>query len=235
MRASDDKCAAAQEANAMQISDQMVEKAYTRSKEIHGSFHVVDRDVIRTALEAALSDAEAVIEIAPAVTVKALNWFDGTAEYDDLGLRYILEDGKGLDEAEANGWYALEESTNTVIRADGSPHGAMLAVQLDFEQRILSALSAQVQDMTRWQNFSTVPKDGTVVDLWHKEFGRFPDCYWGKPTHECGEAGCHCDSDWHSEADGWVSSTFNSSIFNEGWTHWMKLAAMPVTKHGDVE
>jgi len=86
---------------------------------------------------------------APSVAVKALEWIDDVAEYDDLGLRYILEDGDGLDEEEANGWYALEETTNTVIMADGSPEGAMLAVQADFERRILSALSAQVQDVAK--------------------------------------------------------------------------------------
>lgn len=87
----------------------------------------------------------------PSVSVKALEWIDDVAEYDDIGLRYILEDGDGLDEEEANGWYALEETTNTVIRADGSPEGAMLAVQADFERRIRSALTAQVQDVVGWQ------------------------------------------------------------------------------------
>lgn len=80
-----------------------------------------------------------------------------------------------------------------------------------------------------WKPIETVPKDGTVIDLWHEEFGRQPDCYWGAPHHECGEAGQYCDSEWHGAPDGWVDSTLNQSTFDDGFTHWMPKPAGPDT------
>lgn len=79
-----------------------------------------------------------------------------------------------------------------------------------------------------WETIDSAPKDGTVVDLWHEEFGRQPDCYWGKPQHSCGEYGKYCDSDWHGEPEGWVDSACNSiSPFQDECTHWMPLPKPP--------
>jgi hypothetical protein len=82
--------------------------------------------------------------------------------------------------------------------------------------------------MGDWQPIETVPKDGTTVDLWHDEFGRHADCYWGLPHHECGEAGRYCDSDWHDTPEGWVDGAFNQSTFEDGFTHWMPLPPPPI-------
>ncbi len=79
----------------------------------------------------------------------------------------------------------------------------------------------------QWQPIESAPKDGTVIDLWHEEFGRYPDCYWGLPAHTCGEMGSLCDSDVHSMDEGWVD-TFNEIQFPANqYTHWMKLPTPP--------
>jgi hypothetical protein len=80
-----------------------------------------------------------------------------------------------------------------------------------------------------WRPISTAPRDGTVVDLWiGEDYGwRRTDCYWGVPEHSCGEAGVHCDSDWHGMADCWVDSTFNAPLAEEEPTHWQPLPPPP--------
>lgn len=74
-----------------------------------------------------------------------LKWVNGIAEVSGLGLRYILSDPDGLDEGEVNGWFVLEETTNTPISADGSPAGAMMAAQADFERRIAAVCNPSPQ------------------------------------------------------------------------------------------
>lgn len=78
-----------------------------------------------------------------------------------------------------------------------------------------------------WQPIETAPRDGTVIDLWHDELGRTPDCKWGLPEHCCGEAGQYCDSEWHSLKEDWVSTTFNEMLDDLAYTHWMPLPAPP--------
>lgn len=80
--------------------------------------------------------------------------------------------------------------------------------------------------MSEWQPIETAPKDGTVVDLWSEEFGRQPGCYFGLPSHECGEYGRYCDSDWHNLTPGWVSD-MNEPIWWDDTTHWMPLPEPP--------
>ncbi|WP_136625089.1 hypothetical protein [Aureimonas flava] len=87
---------------------------------------------------------------------------------------------------------------------------------------------AQGVEPVAWQPIATAPKDGTTIDLWHEDFGRQADCYWGKSQHECGETGRYCDSDWHSEPDTWIDATFNSPLFLDGeFTHWRPLPLAP--------
>ena len=78
-----------------------------------------------------------------------------------------------------------------------------------------------------WQEITTAPKDGTLVDLWHSEFGRHADCYWGFPEHCCGEAGRYCDSEWHRLEAGWVDGTLNESLDASDFTHWHARPAPP--------
>lgn len=78
-----------------------------------------------------------------------------------------------------------------------------------------------------WQPIKTAPKDGTIIDLWHKEFHRQTDCMWGLPHHTCGEAGRYCDSEWHGAKRGWVDTTFNDFVVDGTLTHWMPLPEPP--------
>lgn len=96
------------------------------------------------------------------------------------------------------------------------------------KSRRIEALEAAQND--DWFPIDSAPKDGTVIDLWHEEFGRQPDCYWGKPHHCCGEAGRYCDSDWHGDPEGWVDSTFNAFVDEftfDHLTHWRKKPQAP--------
>ena len=77
-----------------------------------------------------------------------------------------------------------------------------------------------------WEPIETAPKDGTIIDLWSSEFGRQPDCFWGKRSHCCGEDGQYCDSDWHSEPEAWIDSAQNTQTFDD-ITHWRPLPASP--------
>ena len=83
------------------------------------------------------------------------------------------------------------------------------------------------QEAQGWQPIETAPKDGTVIDLWHEEFGREADCYWGLPHHCCGEMGSLCDSDWHSLEPGWVGTCNEIMSPANAYTHWMPLPPAP--------
>lgn len=105
---------------------------------------------------------------------------------------------------------------------------------LDFARAIEAKLREKNagKPSREWQPIDTAPKDGTVIDLWHNEFGRFSGCYWGLPHHNCGEAGPYCDSDWHDLSEGWVDS-FNQITFPpDEYTHWIPLPAEPEKNAG---
>jgi hypothetical protein len=57
--------------------------------------------------------------------------------------------------------------------------------------------------MSEWQPIETAPKDGTVIDLWHTEYGRMTDTWWD-------------DGSWV------VTGT------TKGFTHWMMPPEAPV-------
>lgn len=98
----------------------------------------------------------------------------------------------------------------------------------------LAALKGENESMKRdqWQPIETAPKDGTVIDLWHEEFGRFPGCSWGHPIHCCGEMGSLCDSDWHSLPEGWVDE-YNEPQHLHDFTNWMPLPKPPAMAQGE--
>lgn len=107
-----------------------------------------------------------------------------------------------------------------------SREAAFAACQADHDRRIL----AQLQPGDGWLPIVSAPKDGTSVDLWHRVYGRRADHYWGHSDHCCGEAGQYCDSEWHSEPEGWIDSTFNEAASDaEDFTHWMPLPAPPAS------
>jgi hypothetical protein len=84
--------------------------------------------------------------------------------------------------------------------------------------------------MSEWQDIATAPRDGSYVDLW-ADGGRETNAYWGRPQHECGEAGGYCDC--CPSYDGWVDSTFNHYLTGEDGllcdppTHWQPLPPAP--------
>ncbi len=84
-------------------------------------------------------------------------------------------------------------------------------------------------ELNGWQDISTAPKDGTVIDVWRDDGGR-DTVFWGMPHHDCGEMGRYCDSDWHGiRAPGWVCNTFNEFMGrnHNPFTHWMPIPAAP--------
>ncbi|TCQ80007.1 hypothetical protein EDF68_10352 [Ochrobactrum sp. BH3] len=107
---------------------------------------------------------------------------------------------------------------------DGVPFPIVAGWHRLHAKRIRALSSQPVAD--GWLPIETAPKDGTVIDLWSSEFGRQPDCFWGKREHHCGEAGQYCDSDWHSEPDAWIDSAQNTQTFDD-ITHWRPLPASP--------
>lgn len=80
-----------------------------------------------------------------------------------------------------------------------------------------------------WRSIDSAPTDGTVIDVWRAEGGK-DTVRWGKPHHDCGEAGRYCDSDWHSiRGPGWVCNTFDEFIGrnHNPFTHWKPLDEGP--------
>lgn len=83
-----------------------------------------------------------------------------------------------------------------------------------------------------WQPIETAPKDGTTIDLWING-RRWPDCFWGKPDHDCAEAGQYCDSDWHRAEPGWVDQIFPDFISGKP-SHWMLAPDGPSVPAGNA-
>lgn len=144
------------------VTDEMVEAAIvanTRAKLFGGE----PRDWVRAALEAALSAVKPVrcrdcdgyncddgcaypgARPAPSVAVKALEWVEG----DPGTYTEIAESPFGHYSVwEINGtacWSPWKQGYGSI--AEGGLAGAKAAAQADYEARILSALSAQVQDV----------------------------------------------------------------------------------------
>lgn len=70
---------------------------------------------------------------------------------------------------------------------------AITSALISAEQR-----GAQRED---WLTIESAPKDGTPIDLWHREYGRVTDTWWD------------------DEDKFWVSSI----DLQEGFSHWMKV------------
>lgn len=103
----------------------------------------------------------------------------------------------------------------------------------DAIQNALETQGAHEGVIEAWQPIETAPKDGTIVDLWGEDLGRMTDCYWGRPSHECGEMGEYCDSDWHFETqESWVDGTFNERLSNTFITHWTLPPQPPALSPG---
>lgn len=81
----------------------------------------------------------------------------------------------------------------------------------------------------QWMPIETAPKDGTRIDVWLSD-DEFPmrrtDVYWGRPHHECGEAGSYCDS-CPPDRDMWCDDLSYGEPEDLNPTHWMPIAAAP--------
>lgn len=73
-------------------------------------------------------------------------------------------------------------------------------------------------DPDGWQPIETAPKDGTFIDLWHKEEFRFTDCRWF--TNRSGLTA------WHVQQGG---RAYNAGPASE-FSHWMPRPKPPGRK-----
>lgn len=101
---------------------------------------------------------------------------------------------------------------------------------------LLAALPALKREESAWRTMEGAPKDGNPVDLWFGDH-RAPDAWWGRPHHECGEAGQHCDC--HPSYDGWCDYlgylTGEEGTEESEPTHWMPLPTPPQASGAETE
>lgn len=57
-----------------------------------------------------------------------------------------------------------------------------------------------------WQPIETAPKDGTIIDLWHKKVGRVTETWW--------------------DTDCWVTTLER----DDKYSHWMHMPEPPPPK-----
>lgn len=146
----------------------------------------------------------------PSVAVKALEWNPYRAE-TPFGY-YEINDQRDAPESELKGrppfllcGSRLDYSRHPTLEA------ARAAAQADYEARIRSALSAQVQDVAGWQSIETAPKDGTQFLAFDK--GSYFNCW----RHDNGYGEQYWMDDAYSEPNPW---------------HWMPLPAAPAKQEG---
>lgn len=154
--------------------------------------------------------------------VKALplNW---TTE-KKIGLTIHVGRGLGLKyeaciKAYSPGWVVTLGQSDVIFDgAKADEEDAKAAAQADYEARILSTLSAQVQDVAGWQPIETAPKDGTRLLLMWEPFS-------GMSEHvELGK--------WNVR-NGWVNTYGHA--FSGSPTHFMPLPAAPAKQEGGHE
>ncbi len=158
---------------------------------------------------------------APSVAVKALEWdgndYTGWSAYG-LGLGYQIDDETSDEEC-----FILEkhEGSSVIKSAHASLNAAQEYAQADYEARIRSALSAQVQDVAGWRPIETAPKDGTPILGGHSE--AVLTVWWEADG-----------SQNNSGEPGWVDGSFNRIEENYTYpiTHWMPLPAAPAKQEG---
>ena len=105
---------------------------------------------------------------------------------------------------------ATDDMANYVSGETIDWDSGMMAVAV--YRAMLAAAPASPLPGGGWQDISTAPKDGTVVDLFYPERGRLTDATWG-PTG------------WGRHE--WRGSHTVRMVPSEKPTHWMPLPAAP--------
>lgn len=156
---------------------------------------------------------------APSVAVKALEWADKLKRGDREG--FVCSSSGVLS-------YSIMLSRFRVYGIPGEHDGAAeftslaeakAAAQADYEARIRSALSAQVQDVAGWHDISTAPKDGTTF------IAVMAEAYSPRATLCKFE-----DGKFLSPSQG---EKFVLPGWNQWWpTHWMPLPGAPAKQEG---
>ena len=154
---------------------------------------------------------------APFVTVKALEWRDEpippsgeTLASSVVGLYCIPHSGDR---------FYLRFRDAVTLGDYSTLDKAKAAAQADYENRIRSAISAQVQDVAVWQSIETAPKDGsTFLAVMAKAYSpRATLCKFQ-------------DGKFLSPSQG---EKFVLPGWNQWWpTHWMPLPAAPAKQEG---
>lgn len=91
------------------------------------------------------------------------------------------------------------------------PH-AMLADHGDDRRAAAAAAWDKWNSSTLWLPFSSVPRDGTPVDLWHERGFRVTETWW--------DAGDEC---------------WSNCMSDEGFTHWMRVSAPAASLAPNIE
>ena len=152
---------------------------------------------------------------APSAAVKALEWRDEpippsgeTLASSVVGLYCIPHSGDR---------FYLRFRDIMTLGDYSTLDKAKSAAQSDYEARIRSALSAQVQDVAGWQSIETAPRDGTRV-IGADQLYVIGDIYWQRDENET-ETG----------KPGWINGMRDryekDYVFNP--THWMHLPPVP--------
>lgn len=123
---------------------------------------------------------------------------------NDMGRTYIPIPGGYEIQTKGKG------STFRIAKIGGERYPIPLPdFVLDFLEQMAMDIRSAVESAapsapSQWQPIETAPKDGTVIDLLHKEYGRMCDAWW-------------------SELDGSWSATGEK----DGFTHWMPQPPAP--------
>ncbi|QTG12396.1 hypothetical protein G6M86_03675 [Agrobacterium tumefaciens] len=95
---------------------------------------------------------------APSVAVKALEW-EGNVAQTPFGAYTV---GENVDDRFQWTFHSYPYGSPDDLEHPDA-ESAQAAAQADYEARIRSAVSAQVQDVAGWQAIETAPKDGTLI------------------------------------------------------------------------
>lgn len=157
---------------------------------------------------------------AVARAIKPLRWLGDTA-VSSVGFYRIETFKSGFV-------WSVDGIRGNHLRPSKSSDDARLLAQADFAAKMLdafdldaalSAIEAAGWRVERgWQPINTAPRDGhwhhadLDIDLWHVQYGRYPDCYWSGNFNA-----------WFHRAGG---RAFNMGG-DDRFSHWCRRAAAP--------